>query len=72
MNMAIAMMDRSMAGRKPLKLRCVETGEVATQTEWAESFARELGTNPRGVQQSLARARRLNERWHGLTFEVVS
>jgi hypothetical protein len=70
-NKAVALMDRSGAGRKRVKLLCVQTGEVATLKDWSVSFAKEIGGNERSVSQAICRARRLNEKWRGLTFEVV-
>lgn len=72
MNKALELigMQRPSGGRKPIVLRCVDTGEKATVQEWARKIAPERGAQVGSVVvllQSLGKRGKA----YGLTWERV-
>lgn len=47
--MKLLMAANVVGGRKPIKLRCVETGEVATVKQWALKISEARGINASSV-----------------------
>jgi hypothetical protein len=61
---------RGTCGTRARLLRCKETGEVHTTTEWAKAIADKTGVGFDCVRQAICRAIRVQDgKYRGITFE---
>lgn len=72
MKNALELSRLAVAGRPPTELECIESGEVASSTRWAEIYAAEFGAQPMNVRDRLTAAARSGKTYRGLHWRVVN